>query len=140
MEETKVESTVETVIEDVVSDEETTEVTDITDDTTKKMEELEKQVAEQNVLMEELQKKAKEAEETSFKMLLQSENLTAFEKLFTAKDKQEQLAILKQGINEVLVAHSYVPTDKAQQDAYSKAIETGDVNTAIRNKLSKLFK
>lgn len=70
---------------------------------------------------------------------LGNENLIMFKGLFELTDNEERVAFLKNAVNQILVSNSYQPKSQAKQEQYEQAISNGDVNSAIKFKLSKLF-
>lgn len=106
-----------------------------------KMKELEKSFAEREKALEEsLQKLEKEMERTNYITLLASEGLDEFQGLFDITNVKDQVAFIKNAVNQTLIRHSYQPKDVAQQGQYQKAIEEKDVEGAIGYKLANFFK
>lgn len=92
-------------------------------------EEMQKQMAK---LTEQVEQSKKE----SFNNLLKNEGLEEFASFFEETDKLKQVEILKGAVDAILIKNSYVPQDKAKQDAYDAAINKGDVQGALAQKLS----
>lgn len=103
------------------------------------VEQLKADLAERDAKLADLEEKARQAEELSFKMLLQQEGLENFTKVFNTTDKHEQLNAIKDAVNQILMDKTYVPTEKTKEDVYTSAIEKKDVQSAIKSKFSKIF-
>lgn len=107
--------------------------------TFEELQQLKKEYEEQTILLAELKKQAQENERTAFNMQLKNEGLEMFGELFDTTDKAKQIEVLKNAVNQLLVQHSYVPSDMAKQDAYDTAIQNGDVQGALKTKFAKFF-
>lgn len=75
---------------------------------------------------------------------LSMKNLTPFKSVFSVFENAEstvedKIKALEVATNELLLQHSYVPTETAKQDAYDAAIQKGDVQGALKTKFAKLF-
>jgi len=76
-------------------------------------------------------------------LVLKENGLEAFAEIINVEnsdDLTKVVAKLTTIINNIKVANAYVPKENATQDAYSQAIQNGDVKNAISFKLSNLFK
>lgn len=103
------------------------------------IEKLKADIAERDAKLADLEEKANQAEELSFNMLLQQENLQGFADVFKTSDKNEQLEAIKVAVNQLLMDNTYVPTEKTKEDVYTSAIEQKDVQGAIKSKFAKIF-
>ena len=103
------------------------------------IEKLKADIAVRDAKLADLEEKANQAEELSFNMLLQQENLQGFADVFKTSDKNEQLEAIKVAVNQLLMDNTYVPTEKTKEDVYTSAIEQKDVQGAIKSKFAKIF-
>lgn len=94
----------------------------------------------EKALEESLQKLEKEMKRTNYISLLASEGLDEFQGLFDITDVKDQVAFIKNAVNQTLIKHSYQPKDVAKQEQYQKALEEKDVEGAIGYKLANFFK
>lgn len=90
-----------------------------------------------------LQSLEKDLFEKEKKLVLKENGLEAYADIITATDSDE-LAKVVDKLNKIVldqkVANGYIPKDSnGSQDAYSQAIQNGDVKNAISFKLSNLF-
>lgn len=99
--------------------------------------ELEQTLAERE---QSLAKLEKEMKRTDMITSLASEGLSEFSGLFDLTDTNEQVAFLKNAVNQILVKNSYKPTETATQDEYTQAITNGDVQGALKSKFTNFFK
>ncbi|MEK5232042.1 hypothetical protein MHB42_09730 [Lysinibacillus sp. FSL K6-0232] len=106
-------------------------------------ESLEERVAkmqeENQKLLERLEEQQVQAEKNNLIATLNAEGLSHFVGLFDLTTTEERVAFLKNAVNSILVANAYQPKQQAKQEAYEQAINDGDVNSAIKFKLSKFF-
>lgn len=99
--------------------------------------ELEQSLAEREQVLAKLEK---QMERTNFITSLAEEGLTEFQGLFGITDTNEQVAFIKNAVNQILVKHSYQPKDVAKQEQYTQAIQSKDVESAIGFKFANFFK
>ncbi|WP_339280944.1 hypothetical protein [Lysinibacillus sp. FSL P2-0066] len=106
-------------------------------------ESLEERVAkmqeENQKLQEQLEEQQVQAEKNNLIASLNAEGLSQFVGLFDLTTTDDKVAFLKNAVNQILVANAYQPKQQAKQEAYEQAINDGDVNGAIKFKLSKFF-
>ncbi|MFM9533727.1 hypothetical protein [Lysinibacillus sp. IITD104] len=98
-----------------------------------------KMQAENQKLQEEVEVMQEQAEKNNLIATLNAEGLSHFVGLFDLTTTEERVAFLKNAVNSILVANAYQPKQQAKQEAYEQAINDGDVNSAIKFKLSKFF-
>ncbi|MFJ8063308.1 hypothetical protein ACIQYS_01570 [Psychrobacillus sp. NPDC096426] len=104
-----------------------------------------KQLAEE--ILQERQEFLKSLEKDLFakekNLVLKENGLEAFAEVINvdnSEDLTNVVAKLTKIVNDIKVANSYQPKDSnGTQDAYSQAIQNGDVKNAISFKLSNLF-
>lgn len=128
-----------TEVQEVIENEVVQEVEQVEMTTFEELQQLKKEYEEQTILLAELKKQAQENERAAFNMQLKNEGLEMFGELFNTTDKAKQIEVLKNAVNQLLVQHSYVPSDMAKQDAYDTAIQNGDVQGALKTKFAKFF-
>lgn len=132
---TNKEEIVEPIVEPII--EPTTD--DATAELKKQVEQLQESLNKKDETLKQLELNAKKAEEESFAITLRDNGLEGFEGIFKTESKAEQVEILKQAVNDILIAKSYVPKDKINQSEYDSHIQNNDVQGAIKSKFSKLF-
>ncbi|MEK4700275.1 hypothetical protein MKX47_11815 [Solibacillus sp. FSL R7-0668] len=79
-------------------------------------------------------------ERTNFTTALAEAELNEFNGLLEITDVNEQVAFIKNAVNQILVKHSYQPSNVAQQEQYTQAINEGNVEKALGFKLANFFK
>ena len=108
---------------------------------------LEKLIEDNKKLQDELaeiKQMRKDIFEKQVSMTLQENGLEAFAEIINvdnSDDLKDVVFKLTKIVNDIKVANAYVPKESnGTKDAYSEAIQNGDVKNAISFKLSNLFK
>ncbi len=102
------------------------------------------QVDNTNALLEQFEQQKAELRSLQVDNALRDKGLTPFKSIFDVFAKQdvtvdEQVTAIEQAVNAILMEKAYQPKEVAKQQAYEQAINDGDVNAAIKFKLSKFF-
>ncbi|MGE7673073.1 hypothetical protein ACQKMV_05725 [Lysinibacillus sp. NPDC094403] len=102
------------------------------------------QVDNTNALLEQIEQQKAELRSFQVDNALKEKGLTSFKSIFDVFAKQdvtvdEQVTAIEQAVNAILMEKAYQPKEVAKQQAYEQAINDGDVNSAIKFKLSKFF-
>lgn len=79
-------------------------------------------------------------ERTNFTTALAEAELNEFNGLLEITDVNEQVAFIKNAVNQILVKHSYQPSNVAQQEQYTQAINEGNVEKALGFKLANFLR
>lgn len=126
--------------------EEQTEVTveETTNSNTVVDESEQSQVDNTNALLEQIEQQKAELRAFQVDNALKEKGLSSFKSIFDVFTKQdvtvdEQVTAIEQAVNAILMEKAYQPKEVAKQQAYEQAINDGDVNSAIKFKLSKFF-
>lgn len=91
-------------------------------------------------LKQHIEELNKEVEKKNLSNLLKENGLGEFTGLFELETNEERVEFLKKAVNNILVKNSYQPKEVAKQEAYTQAIEQGDVQKALGFKFANLFK
>ena len=106
-------------------------------------ESLEERVAkmqeENQKLLERLEEQQVQAEKNNLIATLNAEGLSHFVGLFDLTTTDDKVAFIKNAVNSILVANSYIPKETAKMEQYNAAIQNGNVKDAIGFKLSRFF-
>ncbi|MCT1538430.1 MULTISPECIES: hypothetical protein [Lysinibacillus] len=102
------------------------------------------QVDNTQALLEQFEQQKAELRSLQIDNALRDKGLTPFKSIFDVFAKQdvtvgEQVTAIEQAVNVILMEKAYQPKEVAKQQAYEQAINDGDVNSAIKFKLSKFF-
>lgn len=103
-------------------------------------EEKEKLINEIDTLKKELQLLNEKILQDNLTKSLKKEGLDDFVGLFELQTNEERVVFLKNAVNQILVKNSYQPKEVAKQEAYTQAIEEGNVEKALSFKFANLFK
>lgn len=104
---------------------------------------LDKIKQDQNKIALDLGLRQKELFQKEIKFALKEHDLEAFAdviKVNDSKELEETINQLKTIVNQIKVANSYQPKEKATQDAFSVAQQNGDTKKMIGSKLANFFK
>lgn len=92
----------------------------------------------------EIKEMKKDIFDKKVSMTLQENGLEAFAEVISvdnSEDLTKMVAKLTKIVNDIKVSNGYVPKEtNGTQDAYSQAIQNGDVKNAIGFKFANLFK
>lgn len=101
-----------------------------------------KELEEQNsVYAAQIEADLKEKQTKAFNNALEGANLSSFKGIENLSElsTNKQIEFIQNAVNEILIQHAYKPQDIAQQEAYTEALASGDVEKAIGFKFNKLF-